>query len=64
MTSSTNLTIIDFSTFKIDVITKKLNAEINLQLKYYKNWIKQENHGRNFFFLEFNYFDEVVGNSC
>ena len=36
MTLSTNLTIIDVSIFKIDVITKKLIAEINLQLKYYK----------------------------
>ena len=64
MALSTNLTIIDVSTFKVDVITKKPIAEINLQLKYYKDWIKQGNHGRNTFFLEFNYFNEVVGNCC
>ena len=51
MTLSANLTIICVWTFKIDVITKKLIPEINLQLKYYKDWIKQGNHGRNTFFF-------------
>ena len=48
--------------FERDVITKII-AEINLQMKYYKNCIKQGNHGRDSF-LDIYYFDEVAGNCC